>query len=401
MKGTLVQFGAGNIGRSFVGQVFSRSGYEVVFVDIDERIVRGLNERGSYRVIVKHKQAPDRELVIENVRGIDGRDAEAVAQEIAEASYVATSVGKGALPHVYPTIAQGLLRRREQHGARPVDIIIAENVRNGAELFRTGLGGHLPADYPMEQIVGLVETSIGKMVPIMRDEDVAKDPLWVFAEPYNTLIVDRQAFKNPLPDVDSLEPVRNIQAYVDRKLFVHNLGHAAAAYFGFQHDPGFTFIYQCVEVPAIAERVRAAMQEAADALNREYPADLPSDELAAHIDDLLDRFGNASLGDTVFRVGRDLYRKLDKEDRLLGAMLLARRHRLASPTIADAVVAGTRFRAGDEHGELYPRDLQFVETEAPKGLAWILSKVCRLSEEEPRERAVRDEILAQAATYPQ
>ena len=30
----MVQFGAGNIGRSFIGQLFSRSGYEVVFVDI-------------------------------------------------------------------------------------------------------------------------------------------------------------------------------------------------------------------------------------------------------------------------------------------------------------------------------------------------------------------------------
>lgn len=394
MKGTLVQFGAGNIGRSFIGQVFSRSGYEVVFVDIDERIVRGLNERGRYRVVVKRKDAPDDELVIRNVRAVDGRQTQAVAREIAQASYVATSVGKGALSHVFPTIAQGLLGRSEEHGDRPIDVIIAENVRNGAQLFRDGLAEHLPADYPLQQLVGLVETSIGKMVPIMREEDIAQDPLWVFAEPYNTLIVDRNAFKNPLPDVAGLHPVRNIQAYVDRKLFVHNLGHAAAAYFGFQHDPGFTYIYQCVQVPAIAARVRAAMQEAANALHREYPDDLSAGELAEHIDDLLDRFGNASLGDTVFRVGRDLYRKLDKEDRLVGAMLLARRHGLASPTIADAVVAGTRFRAGDEHGKLYPRDQQFVETEAPKGLAWILSKVCRLSDDEPAERAVREEILA-------
>jgi mannitol-1-phosphate 5-dehydrogenase len=368
----------------------------VVFVDIDERIVRGLNEERRYRVIVKRKDAPDEQLAIENVRAVDGRDGRAVAQEIAHASYVATSVGKGALPHVFPTIAQGLLLRRRKHGRQPVDIIIAENVRNGAELFRTGLEEHLPSDYAFEELVGLVETSIGKMVPIMREEDIAQDPLWVFAEPYNTLIVDRKAFKNPLPDVAGLAPVDNIQAYVDRKLFVHNLGHAAAAYFGYQHDPGFTYIYQCVRVPTIAKRVRAAMQEAANALHAEYPDDLASDELSHHIDDLLDRFGNASLGDTVYRVGRDLYRKLDKEDRLVGAMLLARRHGLPSPGIADAVVAGTQFRAGDEHGELYPRDREFAEQEAPKGLAWILTTVCRLNEDKPLERAVREEILARA-----
>jgi len=28
-----VQFGAGNIGRSFIGQLFSRAGYEVIFIE--------------------------------------------------------------------------------------------------------------------------------------------------------------------------------------------------------------------------------------------------------------------------------------------------------------------------------------------------------------------------------
>ncbi|HPP75292.1 MAG TPA: mannitol-1-phosphate 5-dehydrogenase, partial [Armatimonadota bacterium] len=43
-----VQFGAGNIGRGFIGQLFHESGYEVVFVDVVPDVVRLLNEQRCY-----------------------------------------------------------------------------------------------------------------------------------------------------------------------------------------------------------------------------------------------------------------------------------------------------------------------------------------------------------------
>ena len=72
----LVQFGAGNIGRSFIGQIFARSGWEVVFVDIDKRVIDELNRRGHYIVEVRDKR-PER-LIIENVRGVNAEQVEKV-----------------------------------------------------------------------------------------------------------------------------------------------------------------------------------------------------------------------------------------------------------------------------------------------------------------------------------
>ena len=43
-KKLLIQFGAGNIGRSFLGQIFARNGWEVVFVDVDELLLKELNQ---------------------------------------------------------------------------------------------------------------------------------------------------------------------------------------------------------------------------------------------------------------------------------------------------------------------------------------------------------------------
>ena len=374
----LVQFGAGNIGRSFVGQLFARAGWEVVFVDVNPRIVEALNREGRYRVIIKRNALPDETLLVEGVRAIDGRDRTEIAAAIAGASLVATSVGKGALPAVLPVIADGLSTRLRTRGESPLDIVIAENIRGAAATFRDGLTRTLPADYPFERLVGLVETSIGKMVPIMTAEDLAIDPLWVFAEEYNTLILDRTAFRAEIPEVAGLHPVANIAAYVDRKLFVHNLGHAATAYLGFATNPRFAYIWEPLEEGELFARVELAMHQAALALEREYPADLSMPDLEAHIADLLARFRNRALGDTIYRVGRDLYRKLDREDRLVGAMLLAARHGLLFDAIASSLRAAIAFRATDEGGALFPADRDFTEREASRGIEAVLRDVCRL-----------------------
>ncbi|TFG61321.1 MAG: mannitol-1-phosphate 5-dehydrogenase [Spirochaetales bacterium] len=391
----LIQFGAGNIGRSFIGQVFSRSGFEVVFIDIADTIVDELNRRGEYRVIVKRNDKPDETITVKNVRAVNGKNREEAAAEVAGAAYVSTSVGKQALNHIMPVLAKGLILRRQETPSLPLDIIIAENLRNGAAFFREELLKNLPPDYPLDDLAGLVETSIGKMVPIMREEDIRQDPLWVFGEEYNSLIMDRLGFRNPVPEIIGAHPVDNIKAYVDRKLFIHNLGHAASAYFGFRHDPSWTYIWEPLQEPAILRQVREAMTQSALALQREYPADLPMPELEEHIDDLLFRFQNRALGDTIFRVGRDLMRKLEKSDRIVGAMLLAMKHGLPCDALIGVLKAALDFRAGDEQGRMFPGDLAFAEIWHPRGLKEILTGVSGLDLSVPLEADLLNSITGQ------
>jgi len=387
---TLVQFGAGNIGRSFVAQLFSAAGYEVIFIDVVDDLVTLLNAHRAYRVMIKDEHP--REIWVRNVRAINGKDVEAVAEALAEADIAATSVGQNALPYLYPAMALGLRRRNARHGLHPLDIILAENLRNAASTVRAGLRQQLPADFPLDAMTGLVETSIGKMVPIMTEAQRAEDPLWVFAEAYNHLILDGMAFKNPLPAVRELEPKRNMAAYVDRKLFIHNLGHAAVAYGGFQYDPALSYIWQAVEIPAVRDAARAAMWESASSLIAAYPDEFTDENQREHIDDLLRRFANQALGDTIFRVGRDLPRKLSREDRLIGAMLFDQTHGVNFPATARIAAAALEFRGADEHGHLAPPDQKFRDEYYPQGLEIIFSKVCGLAPEQPADQAVAQAI---------
>lgn len=236
----IVIFGAGKIGRSFIGQLFSRGGYEVVFVDVFNPVVDALNEKRSYKVVIKGEK--DEILIIRNVRAILASETEKVTGELATADISAVSTGQPGLPLVLQLLAAGLLKRQQLFGEKPLDIIIAENLRDAANYFETELEKILPQGFPLNKLVGLVETSIGKMVPIMLKKDMEADILQVFAEQYNTLILDKKAFKNSIPKVEGLAPKENMKAWVDRKLFIHNLGHAATAYLGYNYNPGFVYL---------------------------------------------------------------------------------------------------------------------------------------------------------------
>jgi mannitol-1-phosphate 5-dehydrogenase len=370
----LVLFGAGKIGRSFIGQLFSRGGYEVVFVDVAKAIIDELNLRRSYSVIIKSDKGEE-VLKIENVKGINLSDENDVIKELASAEIVAVSVGLNGIKTVIPLLAKGLMARQREGDNRPLDIIIAENMRNAEEYFSNELKKLLPENYRFNELVGLIETSIGKMVPIMQQKHIEEDILQIFAEPYNTLILNKRGFRNPIPEINGLEPKENMKAWVDRKLFIHNLGHSAAAYLGYFHNPDFVYIYEVLDVPELFSQVKIAMQQSAYILLKKYPGEFTFDGLCDHIDDLLQRFRNISLGDTIFRVGCDLKRKLGPEDRLSGAIRSAIELNLPYNKILSALVYGCYFRAKGEDGKMSLEDLEFVN-HYHSDVKLILTDVC-------------------------
>lgn len=368
----LVLFGAGKIGRSFIGQLFSRSGYEVVFIDIDQRIIDALNEKHSYKVFICDTNPET--IFVENVRGVNGKDVEKVVAEIATADILAVSVGKNGIKHIVSTLASALVKRENEYPGQKIDIILAENMRNADQFVYAELQRVLPVDYPLEQRVGLVETSIGKMVPLIHNQD--DDILSVYAEAYNTLIVNKEAFKNSVPDIAGMDAKTNMKAWVDRKLFIHNFGHAAVAYLGYKYHPDVTYLWEVLEDEKIKLFVKEAMLQSAIALQNEYPGVFTSEHLQDHIDDLLRRFSNRSLGDTVFRVGCDLNRKLSSDDRIITPLLSAYKNGLAYDKILYVLISALDFKSTDIDGTMFPGDVKFHELLNEKGSLCVFEEVC-------------------------
>jgi mannitol-1-phosphate 5-dehydrogenase len=309
-----VQFGAGNIGRGFTGQLFTESGYEVVFVDVVTDVVDLLNERREYTI--RYAKPVPENIPINNVRAVNGRNLDAVSDEIADADLLCTAVGVNVLPHVAPGIAQGVQKRAERAGDRPLNIIICENLCHASEFLCEKVKEHLPAEFHdyLDRNVGFVESVVARMVPVMTEEQKREDPLLVVVEPYKILPVDRVAWIGDMPEIVGVQYRDNFQGYVDRKLFGHNMGHAISAYLGYLR--GYEYIYQSMLDPEVKRVTRAAMMETGAAMVKKWGF-VPS-EHQEFVDDLIERFGNEALGDQVSRVGKDPLRKLGPEDRLIG-----------------------------------------------------------------------------------
>lgn len=375
-------FGAGKIGRSFVGQLFSLADYEIVFVEAYSALTDSLNGRQSYTVIIRDSNHPDLEQILEinNIRAVHTSDVPQILKEIVEADIIATSVGKAGLAKIAVVLAEGLKLRYSESPDRPVDIIIAENIRN-ADSFLEGELRSGGLDPIPENFVGLIETSIGKMVPVMTREQMESDPLAVYAEPYNSLILDKRGFQNPVPEVQGLSPKNNMKAWVDRKLFIHNMGHAALAYQSSYHHPELVYTWEALEIPALHKKVRDTMFQSAKILKRLYPDEFTDHQLAEHVDDLLERFANKSLGDTIFRVGSDLSRKLGGEDRLMVPILAGLDMKVPYDLILEAWVKGCSFKAKGEDGKELETDLSFKQ-KYKHNFEKILREHCNINPEE-------------------
>ena len=119
-----IHFGAGKIGRGFIGALLSQAGYEVCFAEADPQLVDEINRRRGYTVHVTDEICA--ELRIAGVSAVRADSGEAV-RRLVDADLVTTAVGLGVLPRVAPVIAAGLRARKAAGVAAPLNVVACEN----------------------------------------------------------------------------------------------------------------------------------------------------------------------------------------------------------------------------------------------------------------------------------
>jgi mannitol-1-phosphate 5-dehydrogenase len=367
-----VQFGAGNIGRGFLAQLFTESGLEVVFVDVAATVVEELNARRSYalHIVGSHPET----LTIRNVRAVHAADTDRVAEEIVNARVLCTAVGAAALPHIAPVLAAGLTARRIA-GGPPVNILLCENLHDAAAHLRGLVAPHLP-DSQRDAVLaatGFVHAVVSRMVPVQRPDEQSGDILAVRVEAYKQLPIDASALVGELPPIVGVEPTTRFEAFVERKLYTHNCAHAVLGYLG--HMAGHQYGHEALADPRIAPLLRAVLAETSEALVRKHG--FSREEQQAHVEDLLARFANTALGDTCRRLARDPLRKLASDDRLVGAARMCEAQGVESRALAWAIVAALRYEDPED-----PSAVRLQEAIAALGRDAAIARVCGIERSE-------------------
>lgn len=304
-----IHFGAGNIGRGFIGELLVQSGYEVTFVDVNEELVETINAKKGYNIQIVGDEPQT--IHIEHVKAINSNtNLEDLLMAIVHADIVTTAIGPNILKFIAPNIAKGL-ERRVKKNTTPLNIIACENMVGGSTVLKNFVYEHLSDEAKplVDAYIGFPDAAVDRIVPLQHNEE----PLLVQVEPYSEWDVNRTQAKGEVPEIKGLTWVDNLQAYIERKLFTVNTGHASIAYLAYQK--GIKDIYSAMQDPEIVAFVRKVWGETGSMLIEKYGFDPAAHQ--KYVETTEKRFANPHLSDEVTRVARGPKRKLGAKDRLV------------------------------------------------------------------------------------
>lgn len=362
-----IQFGAGNIGRGFIGALLSEAGYHVVFADVNEAVINKINEDKSYTVHVMDVECSEEKIT--NISGVNSTTPK-VVEEMKDAEIITTAVGLVVLPRIAPAIAQGITLRMESGIDKCLNIIACENAIKASSQLKEAVYNILDEkgkEYA-DKYVGFPDCSVDRIVPPVKSENFID----VVVEKYYEWNVEEAAFKGEIPEIKGMNLAGNLMAYIERKLFTLNTGHAITSYLGFLK--GYSTVDESIKDEKIYNIVKSAMTESGNGLIEKYGFD--KEAHLKYIDKIIGRFKNQYLKDDVARVGREPLRKLSPNDRLVKPLMTAMEYGFSVDNIIIGIGAALNYNN--------PEDAQSVELQnkiKEMGVAKAFSEISGVKDE--------------------
>ncbi|MGP4075907.1 mannitol-1-phosphate 5-dehydrogenase [Halobacillus sp. K22] len=304
-----LHFGAGNIGKGLIGYLLNKSGFDLCFVDVNEEAVNHMNSSNYYSL-----ELLDEDHTVESispVRALHSSSKEQVVDAIVEADLITTSVGAGNLTKIAPVISEGLLKRIQLDKGN-VDVIANENMINASSKLKEEIH-RVVSTSEMDAIrshAGFPNSAIDRL---SLSEERSEGEV-TLVEPYYEWMIEKSGMLNSdLPSISNATYVEELKPYIERKLYIVNLGHAATAYTAFLE--GYGTIQNALTNPEIEKFLRETLKESAGYFTHTYHFD--PEEMREFISKTIKRFKNANISDDILRVGRSPIRKLGFNERLV------------------------------------------------------------------------------------
>lgn len=306
----VVHFGAGNIGRGFIGDLLHNSNYHITFVDIDENLVNLLNTQNHYDLyLIDHDYS---KKVIDNVSAIAMTDTNKIIDAITKADLITTSVWANNLPKIAPIVAEGLRQRLLLNKPR-INVIACENAMFATHILKKAM---IDCDVnineaELEKVAAYPSTAVDRVVIGAKKDNV---PVINIAD-YHELAIEQNNLvdANDLPIINA-KYTDNLQKFLQRKLYIVNCGHAFAGYIGYIN--GYTSAREVFLQPEFVKQIKEVMLESAKFIEHAY--DFSHEEMMEYVDFAIKRYQAEGVDYAVSMVTRSPIRKLGKTDRMVG-----------------------------------------------------------------------------------
>ena len=367
MKAT--HFGAGNIGRGFIGEILAKNGFSIEFVDINETIINALMSRKGYTIELAEESK--QQIQVANVTGINNqKNPEAVVESVATSQIVTTAIGPNILPFIAELIAKGIQKRKANQVTEKLDVIACENMIGGSQFLFEKVKAYLTQedlDY-VNQYVGFPNAAVDRIVPIQHHDD----PLFVSVEPFSEWVVDKTQMKNPQLVLSDVEYVDDLEPYIERKLFSVNTGHASVAYTG--ASLGYQTIDEAIADEKVLTTLENVLKETGSLLIAKWQFDPQVHQ--AYAKKIVERFKNPYISDAITRVARTPIRKLGYDERFIRPIRELHDRNLSYQQLL--TVVGLIFNYRDEKDEQSVELQKMLQNES---LEAVVRKVTQLTDE--------------------
>lgn len=365
-----VHFGAGNIGRGFIGDILSKNKVAITFVDVNERVIDELNKRHSYEIEVAEEGQPH--IVVKNVSGVNNaKNPDEVIKAIASADIITTAIGPNILPFIAELIAKGIEARKAAGNNTPIDVLACENMIGGSQYLYQEVKKYLSADGLVfaEQCVGFPNAAVDRIVPAQTHED----PLFVVVEPFNEWVVETSRMKNPTFKLTGVHYEKDLEPFIERKLFSVNSGHATSAYTGAFY--GAKTILEALKDDRVKAQVEAVLGEIRSLLIAKWNFD--EQALIDYHKIIISRFENPFIVDDVNRVARTPIRKLGYDERFIRPIRELKERQLSYQNLLKTIAFV--FHYNDSNDE---QSVQLQELLATKPLPEVVADVTGLTDQD-------------------
>lgn len=365
-----VHFGAGNIGRGFIGDILSKNNVAITFVDVNERVIDELNKRHSYEIEVAEEGQPH--IVVKNISGVNNaKNPDEVIKAIASADIITTAIGPNILPFIAELIAKGIEARKAAGNNTPIDVLACENMIGGSQYLYQEVKKYLSSDGLAfaEKCVGFPNAAVDRIVPAQTHED----PLFVVVEPFNEWVVETSRMKNPTFKLTGVHYEKDLEPFIERKLFSVNSGHATSAYTGAFY--GAKTILEALKDDRVKAQVEAVLGEIRSLLITKWNFD--EQALIDYHKIIISRFENPFIVDDVNRVARTPIRKLGYDERFIRPIRELKERQLSYQNLLKTIAFV--FNYNDSNDE---QSVQLQELLATKPLPEVVADVTGLTDQD-------------------